>query len=113
MSAGLPEGFAALEPFAAWALPTERARHAAIQAASLDEVKAFYDTLLPVLPAALDHLNDFPLAALPAPESRLLDLCLAMAEAAMAVENYNAVNPPYLMSVERFEPVHDDWKAAQ
>jgi hypothetical protein len=110
VSGVLPEGFAGLEPFAVWALPTERARHVAIHSASLAEVKAFYDAMLPVLPSALDHLNGFPLSAMPVPQRRLLDLCLAMAEAAMAVENYGAVNPPYLMPVDRFEPMHDSWR---
>jgi hypothetical protein len=61
------------------------------------------------LPAALDHLNGFPLSDLPEPERRLLHLCLAMIEAAMAVEMFQEVNPPYLMPVDRFEPVHDSW----
>ncbi len=104
-----PDGFAGLESFAAWALPTERQRHAIKSQASMAEVQAFYDTMLTILPVALDHLNGFALAELPAPERRLLDLCLAMAEAASAVENFGAVNPPYLMPVDRFEPVHDSW----
>jgi hypothetical protein len=107
MSGVLPEGFQELEPFASWALPTERERHAAISAASIGEVKQFYDAMLPVLPEALDHLNAIPLAALPERERTLLNLCLAMAEAAMAVEMFGEVNPPYLMPVSRFEPVHD------
>jgi hypothetical protein len=112
MSGALPESFVALEPFASFALPTERARHAAIQAAALAAVQAFYDAMLPALPAALDHLNGFPLSDMPMPQRRLLDLCLAMAEAAMAIENYGALNPPYLMPVDRFEPMHDTWEAA-
>jgi hypothetical protein len=113
MSGPFPEEFAALEAFSAWALPTERERHAAIQAASLERVQGFYDAMLPALPGVLDHLNGFPLIDMPAPQRRLLDLCLAMAEAAMAVENYGAVNPPYLMPVDRFEPMHDTWGAAR
>lgn len=109
MSGDLPSGFAQLEPFLGLALPTERERHAAISAASMAEVKAFYDTMLPVLPQALDHLNTLPLDGLPAAERRLLDLCLTMAEASMAVEMFDEVNPPYLMPVSRFEPVHDNW----
>jgi len=69
-------------------------------------------TYLPLfghLPAALDHLNTFKLDGLPEAELRLLYLCLAMVEAAAAVEMFDEVNPPYLMPVERFEPVHDRW----
>jgi hypothetical protein len=109
MSGFFPEGFAQLDPFAGWALPTERERHAQKNASSMEEVQAFYDAMLPILPNALDHLNRFPLNDLPEPERRLLDLCLAMVEAAMAVEMFNAVKPPYLMPLERFEPVHDFW----
>jgi hypothetical protein len=104
-----PETFAALEPFADWALPTERQRHERKSRASFAELRAFYDTMLAALPGILEHLNTFELAGLPAPERRLLDLSLATVEAAMAVEMFSEVNPPYLMPVERFEPVHDLW----
>jgi hypothetical protein len=107
-----PEGFAQLEPFAPWALPTERARHAKKNASSMVEVQAFYDAMLPILPGALEHLSGFALSDLPAPGRRLLDLCLAMVEAAMAIENFGAVSPPFLMSLDRFEPVHDFWTRA-
>jgi hypothetical protein len=109
MSGAFPEGFAALQPFASWALPTERERHARKSAASFAEVQAFYDGMLPLLPDALEHLNGFPLTEMPDPERRLLDLCLALVEAAAAIENFGAVNPPHLMPVDRFEPAHDSW----
>jgi hypothetical protein len=109
MSAILPAGFEQLEPFLGLALSTERERHAAISRASMAEVKAFYDAMLPILPQALDHLNRHPLDAMPTAERRLLDLCLSMSEAAMAIEMFDEVNPPYLMPVSRFEPVHDTW----
>ena len=112
MSDAFPEGFEHLEPFASWALPTERARHAKKNASSMAEVRAFYDAMLPILPGALDHLNGYALSDLPAPDRRLLDLCLAMVEAAMTIENFGAVSPPFLMPLERFEPVHDSWKRA-
>jgi hypothetical protein len=110
VSGVFPQAFAQLEPFSSWALPTERARHAKTNASSMAEVRAFYDAMLPILPAALEHLNEFALSDLPAPEQPLLDLCLAMVEAAMTVENFGAVNPPFLMPLDRFEPVHDSWK---
>jgi hypothetical protein len=49
---------------------------------------------------------------MPKPQARLLRLCLAMVEAAMAVEMFNEADPPYLMPVARFEPVHDGWPRA-
>ena len=108
----LPSGFTALAPFEAWALPTERARHAAIRSSSLAEVRRFYDAMLPLLPPALDHLNGFALDTMPAAERRLLDLCLAMVEAAAAVENFAAADPPHLMPLDRFVPMHDQWSRA-
>ena len=104
-----PERFSALEMFGSWALPTERERHDRKSASSLTEIRAFYDAMLPVLPAALDYLNGFDLNELPTAERRLLDLCLAMVEAAMAIEMFGDADPPYLMSLDRFEPVHDRW----
>ncbi len=109
MSGSLPAGFSALDPFVSWALPSERERHAKAIASPMAVVREFYDAMLPVLPVALDHLNTLPLGGLPEGEQRLLDLCLAMIEAAAAVEMFDEVNPPYLMPVERFEPVHDRW----
>jgi hypothetical protein len=109
MSGNLPAGFSALDPFLSWALPSERERHAKAIASSMAQVREFYDAMLPVLPGALDHLNTFKLDGLPEAELRLLNLCLAMVEAAAAVEMFDEVNPPYLMPVERFEPVHDRW----
>jgi hypothetical protein len=109
VSGCFPDGFTQLEAFESWALPTERERHARKSSASMAEVRAFYDAMLPILPVALDHLNGFALTDLPEPERRLLDLCLAMTEAASTIENFGAVNPPYLMSVDRFVPVHDSW----
>jgi hypothetical protein len=101
--------FAALEPFADWALPSERQRHEKKSGSTMAEVQAFYDAFLPLLPDALDYLNGFELSDLPAAERRLLDLCLAMVEAGMAVEMFGEVSPAYLMAGSRFVPVHDDW----
>jgi len=109
MSNCFPAKFAGLEQFAAWALPTERERNRKKDSSSLAEVRAFYDALLPVLPEALDHLAGFEVEALPDAERRLLYLCLSMVEASMAIEMFEEVNPPYLMSLDRFVPTHDDW----
>jgi hypothetical protein len=113
VSGVFPQAFAQLESFSSWALPTERARHAKTNASSMAEVQAFYDAMLPLLPVALEHLNGFALSDLPAPQRRLLDLCLVMVEAAMTVENFGAVNPPFLMPLDRFEPVHDSWRRGE
>jgi hypothetical protein len=85
----LPPAFAPLEPWCAdWALPTTQARHRQRAASSMPELQAFYDALTPRLEDALQHLDGFALDALPAPERRLLDLCLALADVSLAVEKY-------------------------
>jgi len=45
----LPAAFTELEPFADWALPTERERYAKRLASTMDELQAFYDAALPRL----------------------------------------------------------------
>jgi hypothetical protein len=107
MTSGFPAAFAELEIFSSWALPTERERHDRRRNSTLSEARQFYDAMLPVLPAALDHLNTFDLKDLPPAERRLLCLCLALVEAAVAVEMFEEVDPPYLMTLERFVPTHD------
>jgi hypothetical protein len=109
MMAAFPARFATLERFASWALPTESQRHHRNGAAALAEVRDFYDATLPLLPEALEYLNGFDLKILPPQERQLLDLCLAMVEAAMSIEMFNEVNPKYLMSLDRFVPAHDAW----
>lgn len=85
--AALPAGFEALEPFAAtWALPTQGQRRARRLASRMQDIQAFYDSALPLMPRVAEHLNGFPLEALPASEQRLLWLAYAFMAVAPAVE---------------------------
>ena len=83
----LPKAFRDLESFAAiWALGSETERHGRRLASTITELRGFYDAMLPRIDAVLEYLNDFPLEQL-APEARnLLNLSLALAEIAPAVE---------------------------
>lgn len=90
MSGLLPEGFAALEPWVAnWVLPDAAARMAERQASRIEDLRAFYQAILPMGEAALAWLRDYPLGALPPEGERLLKLMLALAEVAPAVEWYD------------------------
>jgi hypothetical protein len=90
MSALLPEGFAAAEPYVAdWVLADANARMAKRQASSLAELQDFYDMMLPLGEAALGWLRGYELGDLPDEGERLLKLMLALAEVAPAVEWYN------------------------
>ena len=86
----LPGGFESLEPFAAtWVLPDAAARMARRQASDMDEIRAFYEAVLPLGERALEHLRQFELGALPPEAENLLKLMLALAEVAPAVEWYD------------------------
>lgn len=86
----LPQGFEALEPVVAdWVLPDAVARGEKRQSSSIEEIRHFYEAMLPMGEAALAYLRQFELGALPLEAERLLKLMLALAEVAPAVEWYN------------------------
>jgi len=72
----------------------------------MDEIRAFYDAMLSRIEAVLSHLNERPLEELPAPEQRLLHLCLGLTEAACAVEMFDEPDMRYGFPIDRFRPVH-------
>lgn len=85
----LPVKYADLERFCAdWALETTHERHLKRAASSMEELQAFYAAIAPRAGEIIDYLNTFPLDALPAPERRLLNLCLALADVSLVVEKY-------------------------
>jgi hypothetical protein len=89
VTALLPAGFQALEPFVAdWVLADAVARMTKRQSTSIEEIRRFYDAMLPMGEAALTYLRRFQLDDLPPEAERLLKLMLSLAEAAPAVEWY-------------------------
>jgi len=83
----LPEGYQALEPFAAdWALPTAAERAAKRGDSTPAQRKAFYEAALPLAGPALSALDAKPLVSLDDKERRLLDLLLTFAHVSLAVE---------------------------
>jgi hypothetical protein len=87
MSGLLPEGFAALEPFAAhWAGETAAARARLRDNASAAEAAMFYATAQPLVEPALAYLDAQPLAAHDEAQQRLMRLLLAFTHVAMAIE---------------------------
>lgn len=91
MSGVLPQDFAALEPFVG-----EFVASSAVQRSALRETTAFerqtqfFDAAVPLVDAALDHLDAHDLRALPAAEQTLLDLLLALPHIAQSVEVHGA-----------------------
>lgn len=91
----LPPQFAELEPFVAcWAGDTTEARRAARCSLRMDEIRAFYDAIVPRAEEALVHLESRPMNDLAAQDRRLLALVLAMAQAHIAVELHRAPIAP-------------------
>lgn len=86
MSNTLPPEFSDLEPFADWAIPTERARYDKRYDTPMSELQAFYDAAMPRLDAALDHLDQFDLEEMPEDELHLLWLCCALCTVSFPVE---------------------------
>jgi hypothetical protein len=94
MSSRLPPEFADLEPFADWALPTERERYAKRLASSMDELQAFYDAALPRLEDAASYLEQLPLDNLPEDALHLLLLCYSLINVSFPVEAWHQPRVP-------------------
>jgi hypothetical protein len=92
--ATFPGAFADLEPFASWALPSERERYARRLSSSMDDLQALYDTAFPRLEAMLDYLDGFELRALPDDASRLLWLCYSLVNISFPVEVWRQPRVP-------------------
>jgi hypothetical protein len=90
----LPADFADLEPYADWALPTERERYGKRIASTMDELQAFYDAAFLRLEDAMDYLDQFPLDALPEDATRLLRLYCALVTASFPVEVWRQPRVP-------------------
>jgi hypothetical protein len=94
MTSQLPREFADLEPFAHWALPTERERYAERLSSTMDELQAFYDAAFPRLEDAAAYLDQFPLDALPDDATRLLQLCYSLINVSFPVEAWRQPGVP-------------------
>ncbi|MBC2660171.1 hypothetical protein H7F50_00270 [Novosphingobium flavum] len=108
----LPEQFADLRPYLAWAEPTEVGRNARRWSATLEESRAFYAIMHQRGADALEYLGQFALEDIAGPDLNLLNMCLALAECAATIEMYEDPRPQYVFPIERFVPVHDTWNTA-
>jgi len=90
----LPADFVDLEPFAEWAIPTERARYAKRLSSTIDELQAFYDAALPRMDAAAAYLEQFDINALPDDTKRLLWLYCSLVTVSFPVEVWRQPKVP-------------------
>ena len=86
----LPEAFADLDPHLDWALEPERARTAKKAASSMEEIRAFYDAMMPRLEEIMAYLDGAPARRREAGgrRYRLHLLALSLVEVANLVEIY-------------------------
>ena len=84
----LPEDFADLLPFLGWALEPERARTEKKAETPMEDIRAFYDAMLPRLDDILRYLEDYFAEDLPAPAHRLYLMSLSLVEVSTLVELY-------------------------
>jgi hypothetical protein len=85
----LPAGFEALRPFIArWALATEGERYRERVNSSMDDLKTFYDAMLPLAEPAIQALNQYPANAadLPMAVRNLYLLMLSAMEVSRSIE---------------------------
>lgn len=82
----LPAQFSDLEQFAVWCLSTEKERNTLRHNSSMEEIRNFYDALIPRLEEIFRYLDEFKVKALPASEQALLNMALSVAEISNAVE---------------------------
>jgi hypothetical protein len=92
--ASLPPEFADLEPFAEWALPTERARYDKRVSSTMDELQAFYDAAFPRTEDAMAYLEQFGMGALPDDAKHLLWLYCALVTVSFPVEVWRQPRVP-------------------
>ena len=89
-----PPDFAALEPFADWAIPTERARYAKRISSSMEELQAFHDVALPLLESSTAYLQRVSMDDISEQDKRLLWAFCALVTVAFSVEAWRQPTVP-------------------
>ncbi|MCY4612559.1 MAG: hypothetical protein OXB94_02925 [Nitrospira sp.] len=84
----LPEPFEDLAPYLDWALEPERALTEKKAAASMDEIRAFYDAMISRIDEILDYLEPYFGRDMPAPAYRLYLMSLTLVDLSTLVEFY-------------------------
>lgn len=85
----LPAQFSDLAPFGAWAIESRADRFKARFERSMDEIRAFYNAMLPRADEIMGHLRQYSMDELPQPEKNLLWMMLSLVEISRCVELWN------------------------
>lgn len=104
----LPEPFDDLDRFADWALEPERARNEKAAAASTEEIRAFYNAMMPRIDEILDYLEAISGdgGGMPAPAHRLNLMLLSLVEVGVLVELHKQRESVDACDPLRFVPHH-------
>lgn len=89
-----PLEFAALEPFADWALHGERARYAKRIESTMEELQAFYDVAYPLLESGTAYLENVSLDDISEQDKHLLWLFCSLVTVAFPVEAWHQPRVP-------------------
>ena len=94
MASIFPADFADLEPFADWALPSEKERYAKRIASTMEQLQTFYDAAFPRLDAGTDYLKKVELDGISEEDKHLLWLFCALVTVAFPVEAWRQPRVP-------------------
>ncbi|MEV0580211.1 hypothetical protein [Streptomyces sp. NPDC050392] len=89
-----PPEFAALEPFADWAIHSEKARYAKRVASTMEELHAFYDVAYPLLQEHTAYLEKVELDGIGDQDKHLLWVFCSLVTVAFPVEAWGQPRVP-------------------
>jgi hypothetical protein len=90
----LPTGFADLQPFVDWVLPTEKERYAKRISSTMDELQSFYDAALALANDAVAHLEHCPMESIADEDKHLLWMYCSIVTVSFAVEVWRQPRVP-------------------
>ena len=105
MSHHLPPEFSALDSYTReWALTNEKDRHDHLVSLSIDQLKLFYEAMLPQMDAITKYLNQFSLDAMPADAKLLFDMAMTFMESAHPIDlHWKTTDIEDKVPAERFQ----------
>lgn len=89
---------------AAWGLPTTEDRLEKRLKSSMDDIRRFYEGMLPRLPEIIEYLNQFPLESIPVQDQPMARAALAMCEVDNAVNKWGVAVVDTGIDVRKFIP---------
>lgn len=108
----LPVQFLELEEFLDWALPSETKRRQKRESSTMEEIREFYDAVLPKVATIMDHLRASEVASGGADKvdretKMLFTLMLSFADASLSIELHKSPIVPDGMPGDIWEPEHE------